>query len=80
MSDSSLFVFIGKYFVICKEIKLIKGTNVKLFQKEGYREISIFCWIKCLYFNVLAKHIASKFKVYLQMACEFYVLFHFSGR
>lgn len=80
MFDSCLFVFIGKYFVICNDIKLIKGTNVKLLQKEGYIETPILCWIKCLSFNVLAKQVVSKFKVNLQMACEFYVLFHFSEK
>lgn len=80
MFDSSFYVFIRKYFVICNDIRLIKGTNVQLLQKEAYIETSILCWIKCLYFNVLAKQVVSKFKVNLQMACEFYVLFHYSER
>lgn len=74
MSVSCPFVFIGKYFVICNNIKWMK--LIKLVQNEGSIEISGLGWIKSLYFHVLAKQVVTKFKINLQMAFEFYVLFY----
>lgn len=49
---------------------------IKLVQNEGSIEISGLGWIKSLYFHVLAKQVVTKFKINLQMAFEFYVLFY----
>lgn len=76
MSVSFPFVFIGKYFVICNNIKWMKLIKLKLVQNEDSLEISVWGWIKSLYFNGLAKQVAYKFKVNLQMAFEFCVLFY----
>lgn len=49
MSVSCLFVFIGKYFVICNNIKWMKLIKLKLVQNEGSIKISVWGWIKSLF-------------------------------